>query len=95
MSQKTSPDNIQRAYRSKLHQAKADGDDDLVFIIEQAHSSIMMRELSNRMQVDHYLLQLDLDWGVYRAKLARTLLMQIKQCICHGDRESQWLIGSS
>jgi len=51
VSSKTSSENIQRAYRTKLRDAKAQGDEELVGIIEQAHSAIMMQELNNRLQV--------------------------------------------
>lgn len=51
VSKKTSSDNIQRAYRSKLHEARVAGDEELISIIEQAHSSIMMQQLSKRMEV--------------------------------------------
>ena len=51
VSRKTSSENVQRAYRARLLEAKKTGDDDLVNTIEQAHSSIMMEELTRRMQV--------------------------------------------
>ncbi|GMH38980.1 hypothetical protein BSKO_06878 [Bryopsis sp. KO-2023] len=46
----TSADNIQRVYKNKLRQAKIAGDDALVERIESAHSSLMMRQLTQRMQ---------------------------------------------
>lgn len=51
VSQKMTSDNIQRVYRNKLRDAKIAGDEALVNAIEEAHSAIMMRELTQRMQV--------------------------------------------
>ena len=50
VSRRTSSENIQRAYKSKLRDAKTAGDEELVNLIEQAHSTIMMQELTQRMK---------------------------------------------
>lgn len=42
---------MQRMYRTKLKKAKSEHNDELVSQIEAAHSSIMMRQLTERLKV--------------------------------------------
>ena len=51
ISSTANSESIQRAYKNKLREAKAAGNDERILEIENAHSSIMMAALSQRLKV--------------------------------------------